>query len=86
MEQNLKVGADINCVVIDNKIENESKCWDGKELQLNNFLYLSLKNSLIKGQIQKKIDPYYKRNNGNTAKESFETNIILGNYLKILLI
>jgi hypothetical protein len=83
LEQNLNEGADINCLVIGNRIENESKSSEGEELFLNNFLFLSLKNSLIKGLKQKKIDPYFKRNKENIIEQSFETNIILGKDIKI---
>lgn len=75
----MKEGADINCLVLDNKLEEENKYHEGKEFQLNNFLHLSLKNSLIKGLVQKPINPYYKRNNC-LIEESFETNITLGKY------
>jgi hypothetical protein len=78
LEQNLKEGADVNCVVIGNRIDNETQSSEGEELYLNNFLYLSLKNSSIKGLTQKKIDPFYKRDKENIVERSFETNIILG--------
>ena len=77
LEQNLKEGAEVNCLVIENKLENEGEIINGNDLQLNNFLNLSLKNSLIKGLTQKVIDPYYKKNE-NIDEESFETRIILG--------
>jgi hypothetical protein len=83
LEQNLKEGAELNCLVIENKLENEGEISNGNDLQLNNFLNLSLKNSLIKGLTQKIIDPYYKRNE-NTIEESFETRIILGNLIQHL--
>ena len=74
---NLKEGNELNCVVIENLIENESKISEGIELNANNFLSLSLKNSRIKGLLQKRIDPFFKK---ISSENNFETNIILGKY------
>lgn len=82
MEQNLKIGNEVNCLVIKNLLEEEEikeiKEIKEKDFQSNNFMYLSLKNSLIKGLTQKIIDPFFKKNFDLKNAESFETNIVLG--------
>lgn len=77
LSQNLKEGRDIYCLVLENKLETLYE--KDSNFSTNNFLNLSLKNSLIKGLTQKIVNPYYKRNQlERKIEESFETNFNLG--------
>lgn len=84
----MEEGAEINCLVIRNKLSEEDGFSESEDYYSNNFLDLSLKNSLIKGLHQRSFD-YFKSEEGNLNEENLQPKIILGVYsfiseLKIL--
>lgn len=80
LEKHLEEGAEVYCLVINNKLLEEDKFDETEDLFSNNFLDLSLKNSLIKG-LHQRIFYNEKFENDSLTDRNPTTNIILGDLI-----
>ena len=72
----MKVGAEIYCLIVNNKLLQEDSFYETEDFYSNNFLDLSLKNSLIKGLHQKIFTENSDDNNNDEG--NFKSNFLLG--------
>jgi hypothetical protein len=77
LEKHLEEGAEIYCLVINNKLSEEDNFGETEDFYSNNFLDLSLKNSLIKGLYQRIFDNA-KEERASFAEKNHQIKLILG--------